>query len=84
MGAAEIVGLVTATVVLATGVVALIINVLKLRDENTKQHNVNTEIAKDTRDHIIALHGKVDRVAEDLHERMDRHEQVHHRNRRRW
>lgn len=84
MGAAELIALATAVVVLATGVVALLINVVKLRDENTKQHDVNTTIARDTRDHIIALHGKVDRVAGDLHERMDRHEQVHHRGRRRW
>ena len=84
MGAGEAVGLATAVVVLATGVVALLINLLKLRSENTQQHNINTQIAKDTRDHIIELHGKVDRVADDLHERMDRHEQVHHRGRRRW
>jgi len=86
-GAAEVVAILTAVAVVVGAVTTLIVQVLKLRRENTDQHAESRQIVTDVRDRLLDLHSSVNRVdskVEDVADRLDRHEQLHHRSRRRW
>lgn len=86
-GAAEIVAILTGVAVVVGAVTTLIVQVVKLRRENTDQHAESRQIVTDVRDRLLDIHTSVDRVdakVENVADRLDRHENLHHRNKRRW
>lgn len=81
-GVAEWVGLITVGCLVVGTVVGAIVQLVKLRHENTEQHAEGRAIVTDVRDRLLDLHGSVGRVdqkVEKLDERLDAHEQFHHR-----
>ena len=81
-GVAEWVGLITVGCLFVGTVVGAIVQLVKLRRENTEQHAEGREIVTDVRDRLLDLHtsvGRVDQKVEKLDERLDQHEQFHHR-----
>lgn len=86
-GAAEIVAILTGVALVVGAVTTLIVQVVKLRRENTDQHAESRQIVTDVRDRLLDIHTSVDRVdakVENVADRLDRHEHLHHRNKRRW
>jgi hypothetical protein len=75
-----------------TPLTAVLIAVLRLSRENRRQHDENKEAANRRFDELrgdVANMGshvdrKIDRLEDRFTERMDRHENIHHRGRRRW
>jgi ubiquinone biosynthesis protein UbiJ len=68
-------------------ITALIVQIVRLRNENTEQHADNRQVVVDVRDRLLDLHQSVQRVddkVENLDARLDRHENIHHRGKRRW
>jgi hypothetical protein len=83
-GVAEWIGLITVGCLFVGTVVGAIVQLVKLRHENTEQHAEGRAIVTDVRDRLLDLHtsvGRVDQKVERLDERLDQHEQFHHRNR---
>lgn len=86
-GAAEVIAILSGVAVVVGAITTLIVQIIKLRQENTDQHAESREIVTDVRDRLLDLHSSVDRVdskVETVADRLDRHEQIHHRNKRRW
>lgn len=86
-GAAEVIAILSGVAVVVGAITTLIVQIVKLRQENTDQHAESREIVTDVRDRLLDLHSSVDRVdskVETVADRLDRHEQIHHRNKRRW
>jgi len=86
-GAAEWVAILTGISVVVGAVAALIVQIVRLRNENTEQHADNRQVVVDVRDRLLDLHQSVQRVddkVENLDARLDRHENIHHRGKRRW
>ena len=79
-GAAEWVGLITVGCLVVGTIVGAIVQLVKLRRENTEQHAEGRAIVTDVRDRLLDLHvsvGRVDQKVEKLDERLDQHEQFH-------
>lgn len=86
-GAAEWVAIFTGISLVVGAITALIIQIVRLRNENTEQHADNRQVVVDVRDRLLDLHQSVERVdgkVENLDARLDRHENIHHRGKRRW
>lgn len=86
-GAAEWIAVATVIATLVTAITTLVIQVMKLRRENTTQHAESRQIVTDVRDRLLDLHTSVehvDRKVDSLDDRLDRHESLHHRGKRRW
>jgi ubiquinone biosynthesis protein UbiJ len=86
-GAAEWVAILTGISIVLGAITALIIQIVRLRNENTEQHADNRQVVVDVRDRLLDLHQSVQRVddkVENLDARLDRHENIHHRGKRRW
>jgi ubiquinone biosynthesis protein UbiJ len=86
-GAAEWVAIFTGISLVVGAITALIIQIVRLRNENTEQHADNRQVVVDVRDRLLDLHTSVQRVddkVENLDARLDRHENIHHRGKRRW
>jgi hypothetical protein len=86
-GAAEWVAIFTGISIVLGAITALIVQIVRLRNENTEQHEDNRQVVVDVRDRLLDLHQSVQRVdgkVENLDARLDRHENIHHRGKRRW
>ena len=86
-GAAEWVAILTGISIVVGAITALIVQIVRLRNENTEQHADNRQVVVDVRDRLLDLHQSVQRVddkVENLDARLDRHENIHHRGKRRW
>jgi hypothetical protein len=86
-GAAEWIAILSGISLVVGAITALIIQIVRLRNENTEQHADNRQVVVDVRDRLLDLHQSVQRVdgkVENLDARLDRHENVHHRGKRRW
>jgi ubiquinone biosynthesis protein UbiJ len=86
-GAAEWVAIFTGISLVVGAITALIVQIVRLRNENTEQHADNRQVVVDVRDRLLDLHQSVQRVddkVENLDARLDRHENIHHRGKRRW
>lgn len=86
-GAAEWIAIITAVSVVVGVITTAIVQLVKLRDENTKQHAEGRELVTDVRDRLLDLHtsvNHVDKKVDHMSERLDRHENIHHRGKRRW
>jgi hypothetical protein len=86
-GAAEWVAILTGISIVLGAITALIVQIVRLRNENTEQHADNRQVVVDVRDRLLDLHQSVQRVddkVENLDARLDRHENIHHRGKRRW
>lgn len=86
-GVAEWLGIATAISIVLAGIVGAIVQLVKLRRENTRQHAEGRQLISDVGDRLLDIHTSIQRVdgkVERLDERLDRHESVHHRGRRRW
>jgi len=86
-GVAEWIGIVTVVTVAFGAVVGAIVQLVRLRRENTEQHAEGRALVTDVRDRLLDLHTSVNRVDEkvdQLDTRLDRHENIHHRGRRKW
>jgi len=86
-GAAEWIALATVVSMLIGAIVGAIVQLSKLRRENSNQHAEGRALVTDVRDRLLNLHEAVDRVDEKVEgvvDRLERHETVHHRGRRRW
>ena len=86
-GAAEWIGVATAAALLIGALTTAIVQLVKLRRENTAQHAEGRAIVTDVRDRLLDLHqsvdridGKIDRVAD----RVDQHLADHSTPRGRW
>ena len=75
-----------------TPLTAVLIAVLRLSRENRRQHDENKaaadkrfdELRGDVKGVTAHVDAKIDRLDDKFTERMDRHESIHHRGRRRW
>ena len=86
-GAAEWIAILSGISLVVGAITALIIQIVRLRNENTEQHADNRQVVVDVRDRLLDLHTSVQRVddkVDNLDSRLDRHENVHHRGKRRW
>jgi len=86
-GVAEWIGIATVLTLLIGAGTGAIVQLVRLRRENTQQHAEGRELVTDVRDRLLDLHVSVNRVDEkvdNLDQRLDRHENIHHRNRRKW
>jgi hypothetical protein len=86
-GAAEWIALATVVSILIGAIVGAIVQLSRLRRENSDQHAEGRALVTDVRDRLLNLHEAVDRVDEKVEgvaDRLERHESVHHRGRRRW
>ena len=86
-GAAVWVAIFTGISLVVGAITALIVQIVRLRNENTEQHADNRQVVVDVRDRLLDLHTSVQRVddkVENLDARLDRHENIHHRGKRRW
>ena len=86
-GAAEIIAIISGVSLVIGAITTLIVQIVKLRKENTDQHAESRQIVTDVRDRLLDIHSSVSRVdskVENVADRLDRHEQLHHRGRRRW
>jgi len=86
-GAAEWIAILSGISLVVGAITALIIQIVRLRNENTEQHADNRQVVVDVRDRLLDLHQSVERVdgkVENLDARLDRHENIHHRGKRRW
>lgn len=86
-GVAEWIGIATVFAVAIGAVVGAIVQLVRLRRENTQQHAEGRALVTDVRDRLLDLHTSVNRVdnkVDHLDQRLDRHENIHHRGRRKW
>lgn len=86
-GVAEWIGIVTVVTLAFGAIVGAIVQLVRLRRENTEQHAEGRALVTDVRDRLLDLHTSVNRVddkVDQLDARLDRHENIHHRNRRKW
>ena len=86
-GAAEWVAILTGISLVVGAITTLIVQIVRLRNENTEQHEDNRQVVVDVRDRLLDLHTSVQRVddkVDSLDARLDRHENIHHRGKRRW
>jgi len=86
-GAAEWIGIATVLTLLIGAATGAIVQIVRLRRENTEQHAEGRALVVDVRDRLLDLHTSVNRVddkVDQLDTRLDRHENIHHRNRRKW
>ena len=86
-GAAEWLAVASIATMLIGAIVGAIVQLARLRRENTEQHAEGRAITTDIRDRLLNLHEAVERVdvkVDEVADRLERHESVHHRGRRRW
>lgn len=86
-GVAEWLGLASVLTLLIGATTGAIVQLIRLRRENTEQHAEGRALVTDVRDRLLDLHTSVNRVddkVDQLDARLDRHENIHHRNRRKW
>jgi uncharacterized protein YlxW (UPF0749 family) len=79
-GAAEIIGIATVCTLVIGSVTTLIVQMVKLRKENTDQHTEGRALVTDVRDRLLDLHtsvNKVDHKVDRLDERLDGHLEWH-------
>ena len=86
-GAAEWIAIATVAATLIGTLTTAIVQLAKLRRENTSQHAEGRALVTDVRDRLLDLHqsvdridGKIDRVADRLADHLDDHTKP----RRRW
>jgi hypothetical protein len=75
-GLAEWATVVILSLAVLTGVVGAIVQLVRLRSENTSQHAEGRALVTDVRDRLLDLHGAVDRVdlkVDRIDERLDGH-----------
>ena len=86
-GAAEWIAVASVVTMLLGAIVGAIVQLVRLRRENTDQHAEGRALVTDVRDRLLNLHEAVERVdvkVDEVADRLERHESVHHRGRRRW
>lgn len=87
MSVGEMATLLSAVALLVGAITTAIVQLIKLRRENTSQHAESRALVVDVRDRLLDIHksvGHVDQKVDNLDARLDRHESIHHRGRRRW
>jgi uncharacterized protein YlxW (UPF0749 family) len=85
-GAAEWIALLSGATMLCGAITALVVQVVRMRRENTNQHAEGRALVTDVRDRLLDLHTTVERVdakVDDVASNLHRHEEIHHRDRRR-
>jgi len=86
-GAAEWIAVVSAISIVIGVIVTAIVQLVRLRNENRTQHAEGRALVTDVRDRLLDLHtsvNHVDKKVDGMADRLDRHENVHHRGKRRW
>lgn len=79
-GTAEIIGIATVCTLVIGSVTTLIVQMVRLRKENTDQHAEGRALVTDVRDRLLDLHTSVNRVdnkVDRLDERLDSHLEWH-------
>jgi hypothetical protein len=85
-GAAEWLAIATAVALVIGALTGAIVQLVRLRKENTVQHEEGRALVHDVRDRLLDMHNSVNRVdakVDRLDARLDHHEEEHRR-RRRW
>jgi small-conductance mechanosensitive channel len=85
LGPAEIAGIITAFGTVLAAITTLIVQLRRMRAENTTQHAEGREITTDIRDRLLNLHETIDHIDEkvdDVAENLQTHEKTYHRPRR--
>jgi hypothetical protein len=75
-GLAEWATVIILSLAVLAGIVSAIVQLVRLRSENTTQHAEGRALVTDVRDHLLDLHGAVDRVGskvDRIDERLDGH-----------
>jgi hypothetical protein len=90
-GVAEWIGIATVLTLLIGAATGAIVQLVRLRRENTQQHAEGRELVTDVRDRLLDLHTSVNKIDDKVDSRFDavtdelhRHENIHHRGRRKW
>lgn len=90
-GVAEWIGIVTVVTLALGAIVGAIVQLVRLRRENTTQHAEGRALVTDVRDRLLDLHKSVNKIDDKVDARFDavtdelqRHENIHHRGRRKW
>jgi hypothetical protein len=86
-GAAEWIAIISAVSIVLGVVTTAVVQLVRLRNENTQQHAEGRALVTDVRDRLLDLHtsvNHVDKKVDQMADRLDRHENVHHRGKRRW
>lgn len=86
-GAAEWIAIVSAVSIVVGVITTAIVQLVRLRHENTQQHADGRALVTDVRDRLLDLHtsvNHVDQKVDQMANRLDRHENVHHLGKRRW
>lgn len=79
-GAAEIIGIASVCALVIGSITTLIVQMVRLRRENTNQHAEGRALVTDVRDRLLDLHTSVDNVdrkVDRLDERLDSHLEWH-------
>lgn len=79
-GVAEIIGIATVCTLVVGSITTLIVQMVRLRRENSAQHAEGRELVTDVRDRLLDIHTSVDRVdrkVDRLDERLDNHLEWH-------
>ena len=86
-GAAEWIAIVSAVSIVLGVVTTAVVQLVRLRTENTQQHAEGRALVTDVRDRLLDLHtsvNHVDKKVDQMADRLDRHESVHDIRKRRW
>ena len=94
-GAAELVAILTGVSLVLGAITTLVVQIVKLRSENRDQHDQNLRSNNERFDELIgdvkqiggdvrAVDAKVDARFDAVTDELHRHENVHHRGKRRW
>ena len=81
-GAAELVAVIAGASVLLASVTALIVQIARMRKENTDQHEEGRALVTDVRDRLLDVHtaiNQVDHKVDNVAENLQRHEHLKHR-----
>lgn len=90
-GVAEWIGITTVLTLALGAIVGAIVQLTRLRRENTTHHAGGRALVTDVRDRLLDLHESVNKIDDKVDARFDavtdelqRHENIHHRGRRKW
>jgi uncharacterized protein YlxW (UPF0749 family) len=86
-GAAEWIAIISAVSIVVGIITTTVVQLVRLRAENTQQHAEGRALVTDVRDRLLDLHtsvNHVDKKVDQMADRLDTHENVHHRGKRRW
>jgi len=81
-GASEWIAIITGVSIIVTGVTALIVQMARMRKENTDQHKEGRALVTDVRDRLLDVHtaiNQVDHKVDNVAENLQRHEHLKHR-----